>query len=62
MGLPPQAHHSALLLALRVPTVQETLIGMVIRGLRNMFRSEHRLSRALTRGLALLATDPAQPE
>ena len=41
---------------------QDVLREMVMRGLRNMFISEHRLSRALTRGLAVLATDPAQLE
>ena len=60
LGLPAQAHHSALLAALRVPPVQETLRSMVARALCNAFRCEHRLSRALTRGLAVLATDPAQ--
>jgi hypothetical protein len=33
---------------------------MALRGLCNAFKSEHRLSRVLTRGLAVLATDPAQ--
>ena len=60
LGLPAQAHHSALLAALRVPPVRETLRSMVARALCNAFRCEHRLSRALTRGLAVLATDPAQ--
>ena len=62
LGLPVQAHHSALLVALGVPPVQETIRGTAVRALRNAFRGEHRLSRALTRGLVLLATDPAQLE
>ena len=33
---------------------------MVLRGFCNVFKSEHRLSRVLTRGLAVLAVDPAQ--
>ena len=60
LGLPPQAHHSALLTALGVPHVQETLRGMALRGLANALRTEHRLSRVFTRGLALLATAPSQ--
>jgi len=60
LGLPPQAHHSALLKALKVPSIQETQRGMVFRGLCNVFKSEHRLSRAMTRGLAVLAVDPSQ--
>ena len=62
LGLPARAHHSALLVALGVPSVQETLRGTAVRALCNAFRGEHRLSRALTRGLVLLATDPSQLE
>ena len=60
LGLAPQTHHSALLAALGVPNIQETLRSMVLRGFFNAFKSEHRLSRVLTRGLAVLAVDPAQ--
>ena len=60
LGLPPQAHHSALLVALGVPSIQETQRGMVLRGLCNALKSEHRLARAMVRGLALLAIEPYQ--
>ena len=35
---------------------------MINRRLCNAFKAEHRLSRALKRGLAILATDPAQTD
>ena len=60
LGLPPQAHHSALLVALGVPSIQETQRGMALRGLCSALKSEHRLARAMVRGLALLATEPSQ--
>ena len=60
LGLPPQAHHTDLLQALGVPSIQEILRGTVLRGLRNALKSEHRLSIALRRSLSVLAVDPAQ--
>ena len=60
LGLPPMAHHTALFAALGVPSVQETLRAMALRGFLNALKSEHRLSRAMIRGMTVLATDPAQ--
>ena len=60
LGLPPQAHHSALLVALGVPSVQETHRAWILRVFHNVFKSEHRLSMAMTRGIGMLAVDPSK--
>ena len=38
----------------------QALRSTVLRGFCNAFKSDHRLSRVLTRGLAVLAVNPAQ--
>ena len=60
LGLAPVAHHTALFAALGVPSIQETLRAMALRGFLNAIKSEHRLSRVMIRGMAVLAIDPAQ--
>ena len=61
LGLPKYAHHSALLIALGIPRVQEELRRAVLFGLAGIFRGKnHRLTHVMTCGLAMLATDPQQ--
>ena len=62
LGLPPFAHHSALMTALNVPRVQELLRSFILRGLAHLFHSEHRLRQIMIRGLAVLATTPSELE
>ena len=60
LGLPRFAHHSALLAALNIPTVQVLLRQSVLNGLAGSFCSQHRLYKAYVRGLALLACSPTE--
>ena len=55
LRLPRTAHHSALLAALRVPSVQDVLRRALFNAFRDVFRGQHRLSSILTSGIARAA-------
>ena len=61
-GLPRSAHHSALLAASGIPTVQEELRGTILRVFRSAMCSHHRLQQALITSLAKLALNPIELE
>ena len=54
LRLPSRAHHTALLAALRIPKVQETLRRSLFTSFRDSFRENHRLRQILVASLALI--------
>ena len=60
LRLPRTAHHTALLAALRIPSVQEVLRRALFNTFRDAFRGEHRLRRVLLSDLAHTALNSAR--
>lgn len=58
LGLPRTSHHTALLTALHVPPIHESLRGSIFQCFRATFRSSHRLHHIYISGLAHLAVNP----
>ena len=58
LGLSKCAHHSALLIALKIPRIQEILRRAVVFALLGIFRDDHRLKHIALSELAVLATEP----
>ena len=59
LRLPSRAHHTALLAALHIPKVQETLRRSIIACFRDAFRENHRLRQILVASLATLVLGDA---
>ena len=59
LGLPQSAHHSALLTALGVPSIQQLLREGVLRTLQSSFREDHRLRQVLVQAICELPTRPS---
>ena len=59
LGLPQYAHHTALLIALGVPTIRQLLREGVLRTLRSSFRDDHRLRQALVRAIGEFTRRPS---
>ena len=57
LRLPRTAHHSALMAALRIPSVQALVRRSIFRATQNAFRGQHRLRCVLVSSLAQLATN-----
>ena len=59
LRLPSRAHHTALLAALRIPKVRETLRRSILTSFRDAFRENHRLRQTLIASLANLVLGDA---
>lgn len=61
-GLPPSAHHSALLTAAEISSVSEYLRNAIFCTFRSALTSQHRLQQVLVSSLAKLALHPSALE
>ena len=59
LRLPRTAHHTALMAALQIPTVQDTLRRAIFSDFKDAFRDGHRLRRVLISRLARIALNVA---